>query len=455
MNRSSTITPELARLIDDRPGEGIFRVHPDAFTDRDVFKLEIARIFEGTWVFLGLESEIAEPHAYVTRRIGRRGVILTRDGDGEMHGFLNSCRHRGTQLCPLTAGKRKIHVCRYHGWAYDSRGRNIGVTLRDDGCYPPGFDASDRDLVPIARLASYRGFIFASLSADVPSLTEHLGEARILLDLVADQAPDGLEFIPGSATYTFDGNWKLQFENGLDAYHFPSTHAAFVNILKRRPPAPLPADLDVVTDAAKTQASGTISFPRGHAMSWSIGAPGQSAEQRPLTRDRALYARVREQVGEDRLDWMLRQRNLTIFPNVQVIDIQSLQLRTWEPLAVDRTRMTSHCLAPRGEDPEARRFRIRQYEEFLNAGGLATSDDNVMYELSQAGYHTARDGSALAYARGLGGAETTPAADAFAALGLSEARCSYSTTGLGFGDETGIHAGYREWMRLLTAEPGA
>lgn len=455
MNRSSTVNPEIARLIDDRPNDGIFRVHPDAFTDQDIFELEIARVFEGTWVFLGLESELAEPHAYITRRIGRRGVLLTRDGNGELHGFLNSCRHRGTQLCPLAAGKRKIHVCRYHGWSYDSRGRNIGVTLRDDGRYPPTFEATDRDLVPVARLASYRGFIFASLSAHVPPLPDHLGEARILLDLVADQAPDGLEFIPGSASYTFDGNWKLQFENGLDAYHFPSTHAAFVNILKRRPAPPVPPDLDVVTDAAKAPASGTISFPRGHAMSWSIGAPGQSAEQRPLTRDRALYARVREQVGEQRLDWMLRQRNLTIFPNVQVIDIQSLQLRTWEPLAVDKTRMTSYCLAPRGEDPDARRFRIRQYEEFFNAGGLATSDDNVMYEYSQAGYNTARDGSALAYARGLG--DTDTAGDAFAALGITDAaRCSYSATGFAFGDETGIHAGYREWLRLLlAAEAGA
>ncbi|MGR9091047.1 MAG: aromatic ring-hydroxylating oxygenase subunit alpha [Gammaproteobacteria bacterium] len=447
MNRSSIINPDIARLVDDRPADGIFRVQPDAFTDRDIFERELAQVFEGTWVFLGLEAEVAEPHAYITRRIGRRGVILTRNGDGELRCFLNSCRHRGTQLCPLAAGNRKIHVCRYHGWSYDSNGRNIGVTLRDDGQYPPAFATADRDLVPLARLASYRGFVFASLSDDVPSLAEHLGDARILLDLVADQAPDGLEFIPGSASYTFDGNWKLQFENGLDAYHFPSTHAAFVNILKRRPAPPVPPDLDVVTDAARTPASGTISLPRGHAMSWSIGAPGQSAEQRPLTRDRALFARVRQQVGEERLDWMLRQRNLTIFPNVQVIDIQSLQLRTWEPLAVDKTRMTSYCLAPRGEDPEARRFRIRQYEEFFNAGGLATSDDNVMYEFSQAGYRTARDGSDGAYARGLGATET--AGDPFAALGLERATCTYSNTGLGFGDETGIHAGYREWLRLL------
>jgi benzoate/toluate 1,2-dioxygenase alpha subunit/2,4,5-trichlorophenoxyacetic acid oxygenase 1 len=294
------------------------------------------------------------------------------------------------------------------------------------------------------RVADYRGFVFASLGTNVPPLLEHLGEARLMLDLIADQAPNGLEFVPGSAHYTFAGNWKMQFENGLDAYHFPSTHAAFVNIIKRREVA----DCATATPTDEhTPAAGTISFPRGHAMSWSIGAPGQDAQSRPLTRDKINLAAVRERVGEARLNWMLRQRNLTIFPNLQVIDIQSMQLRTWLPLAVDATRMASHCLAPKGESAEARRYRIRQYEEFFNAGGLATADDNVMYELGQAGFNSSSMPPAHAYARGMGA--PTGATGEFAALGLEHAACTYSTAGLVFGDETGIHSGYREWRRLL------
>jgi len=436
---------DLARLIDDRPCDGIFNIHPDAFTDPEIFELELVRIFESTWVFIGLDSEIANPYDYVTRRIGRRSVILMRNGDGELRCFLNSCRHRGTLLCPLGEGNRKVHVCRYHGWSYDTNGRNVGVTFRDDGAYPPGFDETGHDLVPVGALASYRGFVFASLSRDVPTLDEHLGEARNMLDLVADQAHDGLEYVPGAANYTFAGNWKMQFENGLDAYHFPSTHAAFVNIIKRRSKA------GGTVSTSSAPAAGTISFPRGHAMSWSIGAPGQDAEYRPLSRDRQHLEAVRKRVGDARLDWMLRQRNLTIFPNLQVIDIQSLQLRTWQPLAVDKTRMTSHCLAPRGENAEARRFRIRQYEEFFNAGGLATSDDNVMYELGQAGFRTGGTPPAHPYARGMGVGRSDPAH--FAALGLERAVCTHSTSGLVFGDETGIHSGYREWHRLLQCAP--
>jgi len=432
---------DIDQAIDDRPDAGIFRVHRDVFLDARIFEQEMSRIFEATWVFLGLESEVAAPHDYVTRHIGRQPVILMRNGDGRLGCFVNSCRHRGTLLCPLGRGNRKLHVCPYHGWSYDSSGRNVAVTGQAHGRYPPGFAAENHALAPVARLGSYRGFVFASLSPTVPPLDEHLGEAAAMLDLVADQAPNGLEYVPGSVGYTFRGNWKLQFENGLDAYHFPTTHGAFVDIIRRRPQNAAP-QVDGV-------ASGTISFPRGHALSWSLGAPGQGPENRPLPRDRRLFERVRQNVGDEHLEWMLRQRNLTIFPNLQIIDIQSLQVRTWRPLAPDQTRMDSHCLAPIGEHDEARRFRIRQYEEFFNAGGLATPDDNVMYEFIQAGLAGTAAGATQGYERGMGAGAGPPAP--VTTFGLENAACTYSDAGLGFGDETGIHSGYREWRRLMRA----
>ena len=441
----SPLSPDI--LLDDRPDDGVFRLRREAFVDPDIFALELERVFEGTWIFVGLTSEVARPHDYVTRRIGRHSIILSRGGDGELRGFLNSCRHRGVLLCPLASGNARAHICPYHGWSYDSAGRNVGVSGERTGEYRSEFASENRDLVPIARLDHYRDFVFASLSPNVPELSEHLGDATVMLDLIADQAPAGLEFVPGPVSYTFAGNWKLQFENGLDAYHFPTTHGAFVDIIRRRPQDDEPARVEHAALVSDIEASGTISFPRGHAVSWSVGAPGQGPENRPLPRDRERLTGIRERLGDARLDWMLRQRNLTIFPNLQIVDIQSLQVRTWEPIAVDQTRMRSHCLAPIGEAPEARRFRIRQYEEFFNAGGLATSDDNVMYELLQDGLACVAAGAPQAYERGMGANKPDPAH--FAALDFEPAVATWSRAGLAFGDETGIHAGYREWHRLL------
>lgn len=442
---------DIAGIVDDRSQEGIFRVRGDAFIDPQLFELEMVRVFESTWIFLGLESQVARPHDFMTAHIGRQPVLIARGADGKLGCFLNICRHRGTLLCPLKKGNQRVHLCRYHGWVYDSSGRNVSIPGKDIGQYPPAFDAESHDLIPVARFKSYRGLMFASLSADVPTLEDHLGDARIFLDLVIDQAPTGLEYLPGSVNYTFDANWKFQFENGLDYYHFETVHSSFVEVLKQRATrAPAAAaQVGMLTDPAPP-GQGTFSFGAGHSVMWSIGVPGQGPESRPLGRDAQLLESAVMRFGESAARWMLRHRNLTIFPNLQIIDIQSLQFRTWRPLAVDKTEMTSNCVAPIGENPEARRFRIRQYEDFFNPSGLATSDDNIIYEFCQDGFQATAAGATQGHVRGLG----TPPDERknyAAQLGLQDSS-AWTYGPAGFGDETGFHAGWREWHRLLMQE---
>ena len=68
-------------------------------------------------------------------------------------------------------------------------------------------------------------------------------------------------------------------------------------------------------------------------------------------------------------------RNLCLYPNVYLMDQFSSQIRTYRPLAVNKTEVTIYCIAPKGESAEARTQRIRQYEDFFNATGMATPDD--------------------------------------------------------------------------------
>jgi benzoate/toluate 1,2-dioxygenase alpha subunit/2,4,5-trichlorophenoxyacetic acid oxygenase 1 len=194
---------------------------------------------------------------------------------------------------------------------------------------------------------SYRGFLFASLSPDVPPIEDYLGETRAFLDLVVDQSHTGeVEFVPGDSVYTFDANWKLQFENGLDYYHFASTHSSYVDILKKRNAIVGQVGF-TEEDAHEPEGQGSFSFGYGHAVDWSI--KHTQLYGRPLGIDPERLDAVRKRVGARRAKWMLRQRNLTIFPNLQVIDILSAQVRTWRPLAVNKTEMESHCLAPVGK----------------------------------------------------------------------------------------------------------
>jgi benzoate/toluate 1,2-dioxygenase alpha subunit len=68
-------------------------------------------------------------------------------------------------------------------------------------------------------------------------------------------------------------------------------------------------------------------------------------------------------------------RNLCLYPNVYLMDQFQTQIRHFRPIAPDKTEVTIYCIAPKGESAAARAHRIRQYEDFFNASGMATPDD--------------------------------------------------------------------------------
>ena len=50
-------------------------------------------------------------------------MLLTRDDDGAVHAFANTCRHRGHELLPCggSASQPSI-ICPYHAWTYGLNG---------------------------------------------------------------------------------------------------------------------------------------------------------------------------------------------------------------------------------------------------------------------------------------------------------------------------------------------
>ncbi|WDF74408.1 aromatic ring-hydroxylating oxygenase subunit alpha [Novosphingobium sp. KACC 22771] len=439
--------------IDDRPNEGVFRVNPAIFTDRAVFDAEIRTIFEGGWVFLGLSSQAEQPHDYCTTQIGRVSVLVQRSGQGELGAFINACRHKGARLAQLRQGSAALHVCPYHSWSFDSAGRNKAIKSKRAGCYSDAFNQDDHGLIRLPHFANYRGFLFGSLTPDVPPLTDHLGEAAKLLDLVADEGERGLELVPGQVTFTYAANWKLQLENCSDAYHFTSTHPSYIRVLERRQQE---FDQDVVAsvwessdywkDDATGIGGGSFSFVNGHALNW--GVFGVTAAS-PLY-DRS--AQLAERHGEAKRDWMFNMRNLTIFPNLQIAENASSQLRIIRPLAPNLTEMRTWCLAPKGESAAARRQRIRQYEDFFNPTGMATPDDTISYENCQMGYGGGKIGWLQGYARGM--TASVPGGNRFGdLLGLHPERSVLADPQLC--DETLFHSYYRAWANRMKQELSA
>lgn len=430
------------RLVQDGGRDGRFTVTRAAYTEAELFEREMRLIFESGWVYLAHESQIANANDFITVRIGRKSVIVQRGADGGVRAFLNACPHRGSALCRTEQGNRRMHVCPYHGWSFDSSGRNRLVKGRESGGYNAAFDASSHDLHSLPRVESYRGFIFGSLTAEVPPLADYLGAAAAFIDLLADQSPDGVEVIPGAATFRFRGNWKLQVENGVDGYHFTTVHNNYVRVLMQRG---VRARESGVQDAVRTgfdhkswgKEAGWYDLGGGHTLLWLLST---APSDRPLWERRAELA---ARVGEVRAKWMVeRQRNLALFPNVQLMDQNSTQIRVIVPLAPDLTEVRSYCFAPRGEAPAARQRRLRQFEDFFNASGFATPDDLAVFDAVQAGCESTplvRHGFDRGMQRLQEGAD-----DEARALGIAPA-----AGGSDAQDELLYHGFYRRWAQAL------
>jgi len=441
---------DFPSYIVDRPEDGEFTIDRALFSDSELFELEMKYIFEGTWIYLAHESQVARPHDFYTTTIGRQPVVLMRNQAGEIGCFLNACAHRGATVCLTKRGNQKILTCPYHGWSYNTSGKLVSVKDPSDGAYPAAFDRLDHGLARVPRLASYRGFLFGSLNPAVPDLETHLGEARPFIDMMVDQAPEGLEIVRGSADYTYAGNWKLQAENGVDGYHFDIVHRTFVGVIQRR--MALGKDsvraFDVQRLGTSAVANGCYELGNGHTLLWT---DYPNPQDRPNSERRAEIA---ARYGEVRARWMMeRIRNLLFYPNVFFMDQTSTQLRVIHPLAVDKTRVATYCIAPVGESREARAHRLRQYEDFFNASGVGTPDDLAAFEACQRGYQGRLVRWQQGYVRGM--RRMVPGADAEAqALGVRP----YSSSS-DFRDETIFQGQYRQWLKLMTqgqaAEKGA
>ena len=440
----------LSDFVEDRPDQGIFRVSRFAFSDPELFALEMEHVFEGGWVFLGMASQAENANDFFTTTVGRVPVLVTRDKTGVLRAFVNSCPHKGARLVSQAAGRAPLFVCPYHSWSFANSGECKAVKWERAGLYGDGFKKDDHNLKALGAFGEYRGFLFGSLTPDAPPLENYLGEARHMLDLVADQSNEGLELVPGRVRFTFHANWKMQLENCSDQYHFTSTHPSLIKVLERRGRQKNGAVVESSLSGAdfwkgaadEAIVAGSYSFDNGHVVTWGRMEPSPSL---PLFEKReALEAKF----GTVRAAWMFNMRNLTLFPNVQVAVNAATQLRVIRPISPSLTEMETWCLVPRGESAEARRMRIRQYEDFFNPTGMAIADDNAVYEECQAGMSDRTNSWLQGHARGLAG--TVDGGDVYSEqLGMQPRRSIAGSAQLA--DETLFQSYYREWARRLDA----
>ncbi len=208
----------------------------DWYTDPAVMRLERERIFARTWQYVGRAAQVAKPGDFFVSRTGHIPVVVLRDEEEVLRGYVNVCRHRGHEVAS-GEGNRRTLQCPYHAWTYGLDGclRNAPRADRE-----PDFPWDELSLVAV-QVESWGPFVFVNPDLDGPPLAEVLGE---LPTIVAESGVElaALEF-HGRRDWTLAANWKVAIENYLECYHCPVAHPGFSAMI----------DVDVDSYAYSTQ----------------------------------------------------------------------------------------------------------------------------------------------------------------------------------------------------------
>ena len=361
------------------------RVHKTVYTDPAIFDAEMEMIWERTWVYCGHESQVKAAGDYHAVTIGRQPMIMVRQGDGSVQVLYNRCPHRGVQLVGNLRGNTgSTFVCSYHAWSFhlDGRVRAIPLAKGYEGTRMTR-DNPDCGMKRAARVGSYRGFVFASLSHEGPDLLEFLGEARIAFDDMCDRSPVGeVEVVPICHRVVQHSNWKFFMENQLDALHPSVTHQSTgisAGRVERRLKAQhgsAPLHYHYLSTFASSfeqwDSVQTINFPRGH------GILKAYMGLRPQDPDSLAYEALMVQAyGKDKTEEFLSRsiHHVLVYP---YLSVQSplQQLRCLRPLGPDKTLSEIWHFRLKGA-PEAIYRRSLWYYNLVNSPATMINADDL------------------------------------------------------------------------------
>ena len=200
------------------------------YSDSAILALERERIFKHTWQYACVTAQVAEPGDYFATKAGHIPIVLVRDKEGNLNGFVNVCRHRG-HVVMQGSGHRETLQCPYHAWTYGLDGCLLRAPRSER---EPGFDADNYSLFPV-QVGTWGPFICANVDLEAGPLAETLG---VLPDTIAETGIDldSLKF-HHRGEYVIEANWKIAVENYLECYHCPVAHPGFSSVIDVDPDA--------------------------------------------------------------------------------------------------------------------------------------------------------------------------------------------------------------------------
>lgn len=187
----------------------------------EIFDYEIKKIYFNQWLMVDHLSRIPKQGDYFLFNVEKESLIIIRGRDDVVRAFYNVCTHRGSRICLEEEGNKKLLVCPYHAWSFDSEGQLKAARFMSDDFNPKDWG------LRLCHLRIYSGLIFVNFALGDPDNFEEFVEPLnpyLNLHKLEDAK------VAYRKKYPVKANWKTTLENFQECYHCVPSHKSFSSI---------------------------------------------------------------------------------------------------------------------------------------------------------------------------------------------------------------------------------
>ena len=199
---------------------GTAPVDSKRYYTQEFFDLENTRMWPRVWQYACWSFDIPNPGDTAVYRNAGESALVIRQEDGSIKAFVNSCLHRGRELCTDDLQHKDELKCPFHGFTWSLDGSLKVVPCRWD--FPQVKEETHR--LPEVRCEQWNGFVFVNFDPNAQSLESYLGK---MVDQFAS-VPEWdytKRFMAVNVLKHMRVNWKVCMEAFIEAFHVTESHS--------------------------------------------------------------------------------------------------------------------------------------------------------------------------------------------------------------------------------------